>query len=82
MAETECEQSAERAVPETGSEGVVGSSANWKSHNSRIFSVAAQQNFETEPCKQIVAVAVVAVVVAAAVAAAVVSGLVSGDSES
>ena len=80
MAETECEQSAERAVPETGSEGVVGSSANWKSHNSRIFSVAAQQNFETEPCKQIVAVAVVAVVVAAA--AAVVSGLVSGDSVS
>ena len=82
MAETECEQSAERAVPETGSEGVVGSSANWKSHNSRIFSVAAQQNFETEPCKQIVVVVVAAVVVVVAAAAAVVSGLVSGDSVS
>ena len=61
MLQTECEQLAGRAGLVTGSEGVVGSSANWKSRNWRIFSVAAQQNFETEPYKQIVVVAVVVV---------------------
>ena len=45
------------AAPVTGFEGVVGSSANWKSRNWRIFSVAAQQNFEIETCKQIAAAA-------------------------